>query len=50
MLGYGHGNDETGFEVADLDEDGIPEIIILDTEKLIILKNNGDPKTTITLP
>ncbi len=51
MPGHGHGNGEVGLEIADLDGDGTPEIIILDTEKLIILDNNGDPKgTPITLP
>jgi hypothetical protein len=50
MPGHAHGNGEVGLEIDDLDEDGVPEIIILDTEKLIILNNNGDPKTTITLP
>lgn len=45
MPGHAHGNGE-----VDLDEDGTPEIIILDAEKLIILKNNGYLKTTITLP
>ena len=29
MPGHGHGNGEIGLEVADLDEDGVPEIIIL---------------------
>ena len=49
----GYGNRHNGgvtLEVTDFDGDGIPEIIILDTEKLIVLDNNGDHKTTITLP
>jgi len=51
MPGYGNRhNGMVTLEVTDFDGDGIPEIIILDAEKLIVLDNNGDPKTTITLP
>ncbi len=51
MPGHGHGNGEVGLEIADLDDDGTSEIIILDTVKLIILDNTGEPKgSPITLP
>lgn len=34
----------------DLDFDQLPEIIILDSEKLIVLDNTGEPKSIIPLP
>jgi len=39
-------------EVADIDLefDGLPEIIILDSEKLIVLDNTGELKFTIPIP
>lgn len=37
-------------KVADIDIDLIPEIIILDIEKFIVLDNKGEPKSTIPLP
>lgn len=37
-------------EVANLDDDAYPEIIIGTYSQLIVLDHNGDPKTTITLP
>ena len=51
MPGYGnYHNGGVTLEVTDFDGDRIPEIIILDTEKITVLDNNGDHKTTITLP
>ncbi len=49
MPGHDHQNGEVGLDVADLDNDGIPEILILDTENLIVLDNEGNPKNTIPL-
>lgn len=46
----GHFNGVISLDVADIDMDQIPEIIILDSEKLIILDNNGDQKLTIPIP
>jgi archaellum component FlaG (FlaF/FlaG flagellin family) len=50
MPGHNHQNGEVGLDVADMDGDGIPEIVILDTQKLIVLDNEGNPKTNIPLP
>ena len=44
MMGAGH------FEVANLDGDDNPEIIIRNLDTLIVLDHNGDPESTITIP
>jgi hypothetical protein len=49
-FGFNHHNGGVNFEVANLDDDQNPEIIILDAEKLIVLDHNGDQEFTITLP
>jgi hypothetical protein len=40
----------SGFDVANLDEDKNPEIIIMDYNSLLVLDNNGNKKYTIELP
>jgi len=37
-------------EIADMDGDGIPEIVLRASSELIVLANNLDVKSTITLP
>ena len=46
FMGFGM----TCIKVADIDTDLIPEIIILDIEKFIVMDNKGEPKSTIPLP
>ncbi len=48
--GHDHHNGGVSLEVANLDDDQDPEIIIKDAEKLIVLDNEGNQKYTITLP
>ena len=40
----------SGFDVANLDDDKNPEIIIMDYNSLLVLDNNGYKKYTIELP
>ncbi len=45
-----HHNGSVSLEIADIDIDGFPEIIILDSEKFIVLDNSGTQKMTIPIP
>ncbi len=45
-----HHNGSVSLEIADIDMDGFPEIIILDSEKFIVLDNSGTLKLTIPIP
>jgi hypothetical protein len=40
----------SNLEVANMNDDPYPEIIIEAYTKLIVLDHNGDPETTIDLP
>jgi hypothetical protein len=50
MGGYGTHMGQGSLEVANLDGDEFPEIIIKSLGTLIVLDNEGNPETTITLP
>jgi hypothetical protein len=47
---WGMNNSMNRLDVADLDGDQLPEIVIMDIEKLIVLNNMGEPKFIIPLP
>lgn len=50
VQGNSHHTGSVSLEIADIDMDGFQEIIILDSEKLIVLDNSGNPKLTIPIP